>query len=76
MTKPKCRSPKRGPDRSGGYVLAGKAELHLEGQAVHLEPGDAWVVPKGSAHTYKILEPFTAIEATCPPAFAHGRDED
>ena len=58
-----------------GYVLEGRAELHLEGQTVLLEPGDAWVVPKGAAHTYKILEAFTAIEATCPPAFVHGRDE-
>ena len=58
-----------------GYVLEGRAQLHLEGQTVLLEPGDAWVVPKGVAHTYKVLEPFTAIEATCPPAFVHGRDE-
>jgi hypothetical protein len=25
-------------------------------------------------HTYKILEPFTAIEATHPPAEIHDRD--
>lgn len=58
-----------------GYVISGKAELHLEGQMVLLEKGDSWVVPKGSKHTYKILEPFTAVEATHPPAHAHGRDE-
>jgi quercetin dioxygenase-like cupin family protein len=58
-----------------GYVIAGKAELRLEGQTVLLEPGDSWVVPKGAAHAYKILEPFTAVEATCPPALVHGRDE-
>jgi quercetin dioxygenase-like cupin family protein len=58
-----------------GYVLQGRAELHLEGQLLKLEPGDSWVVPKGAAHTYKILEPFTAIEATSPPAQVHGRDE-
>ncbi|HLI75770.1 MAG TPA: cupin domain-containing protein [Acidobacteriaceae bacterium] len=57
-----------------GYVIAGRAELRIEGQTVLLEPGDSWVVPRGSAHAYKILEPFTAVEATCPPAFAHGRD--
>ncbi|HEY9847432.1 MAG TPA: cupin domain-containing protein [Candidatus Caenarcaniphilales bacterium] len=51
-----------------GYVLKGRAELHLEGQLILLEPGDSWVVPTGSSHTYKILEPFTAVEATCPPA--------
>lgn len=59
---------------TAGYVIAGRAELQIEGQTVLLEPGDSWVVPKGSAHSYKILEPFTAVEATCPPAFAHGRD--
>lgn len=58
-----------------GYVISGRAELHLEGQMVLLEPGDSWVVPKGSSHTYKILEPLTAVEATSPPAQVHGRDE-
>lgn len=58
-----------------GYVIRGRAELHLEGQKVLLEPGDSWVVPKGASHRYKILEPFTAVEATAPPAFVHGRDE-
>src|SRR5205085_6725954 len=58
-----------------GFVIRGKAELHLEGQKVLLEAGDSWVVPKGASHTYKILEPFTAVEATCPPALVHGRDE-
>jgi quercetin dioxygenase-like cupin family protein len=59
-----------------GYVIKGRAELHIEGQMVLLEPGDSWVVPRGSAHMYKILEPFTAVEATCPPAEVHGRDVD
>ena len=58
-----------------GYVIAGRAELHLEGQVVVLEPGNSWVVPKGASHTYKILEHFTAVEATSPPAEVHGRDE-
>lgn len=58
-----------------GYVIKGRAEFHLEGQMVLLEPGSSWVVPKGASHTYKILEPFTAVEATSPPAQVHGRDE-
>jgi quercetin dioxygenase-like cupin family protein len=58
-----------------GYVIKGRAELHVEGQLVILEKGDSWVVPKGSSHTYKILEPFTAVEATYPPAAVHGRDD-
>lgn len=58
-----------------GYVINGRAELHLEGQMVLLKPGDSWVVPKGAAHHYKILEAFTAVEATSPPAQVHGRDD-
>jgi quercetin dioxygenase-like cupin family protein len=58
-----------------GYAIRGRAELHVEGQTLLLEPGDCWVVPRGATHAYKILEPFTAVEATCPPAVVHGRDE-
>lgn len=58
-----------------GYVISGRAELHTGGQMVRLEPGDSWSVPKGAEHAYRILETFTAVEATSPPAFAHGRDE-
>ena len=57
-----------------GYVISGSAELHLEGQMVRLEAGDSWVVPEGASHTYKILEPFTAVEATHPPAQVKNRD--
>ena len=60
---------------TAGYVLAGKAELIVGESRVTLEPGDSWIVNRGELHTYRILEPFTAIEATAPPAQAHGRDE-
>lgn len=58
-----------------GYVIKGRAELHLGEQLVLLEAGDSWVVPRRARHSYRILEAFTAIEATHPPAFVHGRDE-
>lgn len=57
-----------------GYVLKGKAELHLDGHSVTLEPGDSWVVPAGTSHTYRILEPFSALETTSPPARVGSRD--
>jgi quercetin dioxygenase-like cupin family protein len=60
---------------SVGYVIQGRAELEIEGQTVLLQPGNSWVVPKGALHRYTILEPFTAVEATYPPAQVHGRDE-
>ena len=60
---------------TAGYVISGRAELHIEGQTVLLTPGDSWIVPRGAQHTYRILESFTAVEATTPPASVHGRDE-
>ena len=58
-----------------GYVISERAEWEIEGQTVRLEPSDSWVVPAGSQHTYRILETFTAIEATAPPAQVHGREQ-
>jgi len=58
-----------------GYVIKGRAELHIEGQMLILEPGDSWLVPPEAEHSYRILETFTAIEATAPPAHVHGRDD-
>jgi len=58
-----------------GYVIKGRAELHLEGQLIVIAAGDSWLVPKGTRHSYTILEPFTAVEATYPPFHVHGRDE-
>ncbi len=64
----------RRPYETVGYVISGRAELHAEGQMVTLAKGDSWVVPKGANHAYKILEPFTAVEATHPPAQVNERD--
>jgi len=58
-----------------GYVISGCAELEIEGQTVRLEPGDSWLVPPNAEHAYRILETFTAVEATAPPAQVHGREQ-
>jgi quercetin dioxygenase-like cupin family protein len=74
--QPGAAKPERRRDyETVGYVIHGRAELVVEGQTVHLEEGDSWVVPRGAMHRYHILEPFTAIEATYPPSHVHGRDE-
>ncbi len=57
-----------------GYVLKGRAKLHSEQQTVILEAGDSWIVPRGARHRYEIIEPFTAVEATHPPAHVEQRD--
>ncbi|MHC2626190.1 quercetin dioxygenase-like cupin family protein [Bradyrhizobium huanghuaihaiense] len=58
-----------------GYVIAGQAELTLEGQTINLKSGDSWLVPAQAKHAYRIQKTFTAIEATAPPAQVHGRDD-
>ncbi len=68
------KDPVRRDYETVGYVISGRAELELEGQTVKLEKGSSWVVPKGASHTYRILEDFTAVEATAPPAQVHSRD--
>jgi len=73
--KPQKKPVTRRDYETVGYVLAGEAELAVEGQTVRLEPGDSWLVPVGAEHSYRILTEFTAVEATSPPAQVHGRDE-
>jgi quercetin dioxygenase-like cupin family protein len=57
-----------------GYVISGSARLDLEGQTLNLKAGDSWLVPAGAMHQYTIIQSFTAVEATAPPAEVHGRD--
>src|SRR4051812_20045303 len=56
------------PYETVGYVISGRAELKLEGETITLAPGDSRLVPAETEHTYRILETFTAVEATAPPA--------
>ena len=59
-----------------GYVIQGRARLHLGDQQIVLDPGSSWVVPKGTSHRYEVLENFQAVEAMHPPAEVHDRDRD
>src|ERR671932_457961 len=56
------------PHETTGYVISGRAELVVGGETVTLAAGDSYCVPAGAEHTYRILETFTAVEATAPPA--------
>ena len=62
-------------ETSDTSCLPGRAELYSEGQKLLLNQGDSWVVPKGAEHKYRILENFTAVEVTHPPAAVHDRDK-
>jgi mannose-6-phosphate isomerase-like protein (cupin superfamily) len=73
--EPQAKEAVRRDYETVGYVISGRAELTVGGQTVRLEPGDSWLVPAGAEHSYRILETFTAVEATAPPAQVHGRDQ-
>ena len=73
--EPQAKDAVRRDYETVGYVISGRAELTIDGQTIKLEPGDSWLVPAGAEHSYRILEVFTAVEATAPPAQVHGRDE-
>ena len=70
----KLKGPSSREYETVGYVISGSANLEIEGQTLNLKRGDSWLVPAGATHQYTILEPFTAVEATEPPAEVHGRD--
>lgn len=71
---PQADRPGRRNYETVGYVIAGRAELTLDGQTISLAPGDSWLVPAQAEHSYRVIEPFTAVEATAPPAQMQGRD--
>ena len=64
--KPHDKQPHRSPYETLGYVIAGRAELTIEGQTAVLSPGVSWLVPANAEHTYRVLEPFTAVECNSP----------
>jgi quercetin dioxygenase-like cupin family protein len=70
----KLKAPTKREYETVGYAIAGSAKLELEGQTLNLHAGDSWLVPAGAMHHYTIIKPFTAVEATAPPAEVHGRD--
>jgi quercetin dioxygenase-like cupin family protein len=43
------------PGIETGYVLEGEGDLIIEGKpALHLKPGDSWVIPAGTIHDAKV----------------------
>ena len=70
----KLKTPTTRDYETVGYVISGSARLDVEGQTLNLNAGDSWLVPAGAMHQYTVIQPFTAIEATAPPAEVHGRD--
>ena len=64
--QPHDKAAHRSPYETLGYVIAGRAELTIEGQTATLNTGDSYLVPANAEHSYRILERFTAVECTAP----------
>ena len=56
------------PYETVGYALSGRARLHMNDETIELVPGTSWLVPADTEHRYEIMEAFSAVEATTPPA--------
>ncbi|WP_332459830.1 cupin domain-containing protein [Achromobacter denitrificans] len=56
-------------------LISGAAELRLEWptgiQAVRLQAGDAYVIPKGAWHTVKVLKPCRMLHVTMGAGTQH-----
>ena len=57
-----------------GYCIRGSATLDIGGTVRSLRAGDAYVVPAGALHTWRIDGAFEAVEACSPLEFIHDRD--
>ena len=59
------------------WLWLGFEAIQPLGHAVEIESeqGGSWMVPADAPHQYEILEAFSAVEATSPPAQVHARDE-
>ena len=68
--EPQTKAPHSSPYETVGYVLKGRAELTVDGETTDLAPGDSYLVPAHASHAYRIIETFSAIECTSPPAIA------
>ena len=63
-TLPLARLHKRATSKAKKSALLSKGQTRL----TELKAGDSWLVPADAEHTYRIIETFTAVEATSPPA--------
>lgn len=69
---PQIKAPHRSKYETLGYVLGGRAELTIEGETVALVAGDSYLVPANAEHSYRIVEPFSALEAVSPALKSQG----
>jgi quercetin dioxygenase-like cupin family protein len=63
------------PLHPAGYCVSGRARLFLEGKPeVHITAGQAYCVPTGVRHHWKVDESLEVVEACAPIPFVKGRD--
>jgi len=54
------------PQEQTGYLVSGYIILTIDGQPLHMKPGDSWSIPGNVEHDALILEDSVAIEVFSP----------
>ena len=52
------------------FILAGTGEMTVDGETRLIEPGDAVLIPAGSWHCVRAIEPLRFL-CCCAPAYSH-----
>jgi quercetin dioxygenase-like cupin family protein len=55
------------PNEQGGYVVAGRYRLVIEGEETVIEAGDSYVIPENAEHRLEALETGEVIDVFVPP---------
>lgn len=55
------------PHEQAGYCIQGHFELTIEDVSTVIKADDSYVIPGGTAHSYRILEDSLAVEMFSPP---------
>lgn len=54
------------PHEQSGYVISGKYCMTIDGQEYELNPGDSYVIPGDTPHSFKVIEGGEVIDVFTP----------
>lgn len=55
------------PNEQAGYCLSGKFKLTVNNEEHLVEPGDSYLIPGNSKHSYQFFEDSEMVEVFSPP---------
>lgn len=57
----------RHESEQSGYCVSGRFKLRIESEEHLVEPGDSYLIPGNTDHSYEVLENSEAVEVFSPP---------